>query len=81
MPDLNFRVRHIEAPNVDLDPKDFFTIVPTDEGDFIVPHNSEEIHSLQWGRIDGEEGLNLFVYIDKKPFGQTILYNKIDQHW
>lgn len=81
MSDLSFHVRHIEQPDIDLDPADHFTVVPVDDSDFIVPRNPEEIHSLQWGLVEGDEDMHLFVYIEKKMFGATILYSDIDQHW
>jgi len=81
MKNLSFHVRHIENPNVDLDPNDHFTVVSAEGSDFIVPHSAEDLHSFQWGSLEGDDDLHLFVYIDKKPFGATILYNDIDQHW
>ncbi len=81
MPDLSFHVRDINNPNIDLDPSDFFQIAETEDGDYIVPNDSSEIFALQWGRIEGEEGLHLFVYIDKKALSQIVRYDEIDQHW
>jgi len=80
MPGLQFHVRHIEDPNTDLDPADYFTVVPVDDSDFIIPGDPSQIYAFQWGTLEGDSDLHLFVYIDEKPFGQTILYSDIDQH-
>jgi len=74
--DLFFHVREIMNPDFDLDPSNFFQVAETEEGDFIVPHDSTNIYAFQWGKIKDMEGMHLFVFVEEQALCQVIPYNQ-----